>query len=58
MGWHMNHFGEELATFAVTHQVFGVSYHGWPVKSCTESLSDQHSGGYMVATGSGMYVFE
>jgi hypothetical protein len=58
MGWHMNPFGEELAAFAVLHQLFGVGYHGRPVKPYMESLSDQHLGGCMVPTGSGMYVFE
>jgi hypothetical protein len=54
----MNPFSEELATFAVSHQLFGVGYRGRPVKPCPESLSDQCLGGYMVATGSGMYVLE
>jgi hypothetical protein len=58
MGWHMNPFGEELATITVSHQLFGVGHRGRPIKPCTERLSNWHLGGCMVATGSIMYVFE
>ena len=54
----MDPFGKELATFAVSHQHFGVGYRRRPVKPYSESLFDQCLGGYMVATRSGMYVLE
>jgi len=49
-------FGEELASFTMSDQLFCVGDRDWPVKTCSESLPDQRSGGSMVATGSGMYV--
>ena len=46
----------ELASFAMSDQFFYVGYRGWPVKTCSESLPDQCSGGCVVAVGSGVYV--
>jgi hypothetical protein len=40
----------------MSDQFFYVGDRGWPVKTCSESLPDQRSGGSMVAAGSGMYV--
>jgi hypothetical protein len=54
----MSPFGEELAIFIVSHQLFGISYRRRPVETCSESLSDQRSGGRVVATGSNVYVLE
>jgi hypothetical protein len=36
----VNPFGEELTTLAVSNQLFGVSYRGWPIETYSESLSD------------------
>jgi len=51
-------FGKELAPFTMTDQLLSVSYCGWPVKTSSESFSDQCFRGGVVATGSSVYVFQ
>jgi hypothetical protein len=58
VGWYVSSFGEELATLAVSYQLFSVGYHGRPVKPNSESLPDQRPRGCMIAVGSGMYVLK
>jgi len=50
--------GEELAALAMPDQFLGVGDCGWPIETCSESLSDQCSRGGVVAAGSSMYVFQ
>jgi hypothetical protein len=54
----VNPFGEELATFTMLYQLFGVGYSGWPIKPYSKSLSDQRSRSYMIATGTSVYFVE
>jgi hypothetical protein len=58
MSRYVNYFGEELATFTMSNQLFSVGYYRRPVKPCSEILSDQRSRGCVVSAGSGMYVHE
>jgi len=48
--------GEELASFTMLDQFFGVDDCSWPVKACSESLPDQCSRCGVVAIGPGVYV--
>jgi len=52
----MSPFGKELAALAVSYPVFGFSYRGRPIETCSESLFDQRSRGRVVAVGSSVYV--
>jgi len=56
MSRYVGPLGEELASFSMPDQFLGVGDCGWPVKTCSEGLSDQCSRGGVVATGSSMYV--
>jgi hypothetical protein len=40
------------------NQFFCVADRGWPVKTCSESLSDQRSRCGVIAAGSSVYVFQ
>ena len=42
----------------MSDQFLGVGDRGWPVKTCSEGLPDQCSGGRLVAAGSGVYVIQ
>jgi len=42
--------GEELAALIASNERFGVCHDGWRIKTSSESIADQISGGYMVAT--------
>jgi len=53
---HVGPFGKELASFAVSDQFLSVGDRGWLVKTYSEGLPDQCSGGSVVAAGPGMYV--
>jgi len=50
--------GKELASFTMSDQFLGVGDRGWPVKTYSEGLPDQCSGGRVVAAGSGVYVIQ
>jgi len=52
----MGPLGKELASFTMSDQFLSVSDCSWLVKTCSESLPDQCSGGGVIATGPGMDV--
>jgi len=56
MSRYVSPFGKELAPFTMTDQLLSVSDCGWPVKTYSESLSDQCSRGGVVAKGPSVYV--
>ena len=53
----MSPLGEELTTLTSLDQLLSIGHSRRPVKSSSESLSDQCLIGYMVTIGSNMYVF-
>ena len=52
----MSPLSEELTTLTSPDKLLGVGHSRRLVKSCSESLSNQCLGGYVVATGSSVYV--
>ena len=48
--WRMYLLGEKLATLAAPNERLSICHGGWPIKTSSESLDDQISRGYMVAT--------
>ena len=52
----MGLLGKELASFTMPDQFLSAGDCGWPVKTYSEGLPDQSSGGGVVATGPSLYV--
>jgi hypothetical protein len=56
MSRYVDPFGKELAPFAMPEELLGVGDCGWPIKTYSDSLSDQCPRGGVVATGPRVYV--
>ena len=56
LGWQVGLFEVKLAAFACTDNFFRVAQCCWPVKSLSESFSDQGAWCSMVSADPGMYL--
>ena len=56
MGWQVGLFGVKLAAFACTDDFFRVAQCCWPVKSLSESFSDQGAWHNVVSADPGVYL--